>query len=509
MGVGKGIRLTGIWTKPRQYDLRIARALPIGLCLAGLAACTWFSFRLGQSFAFAGFLDLVLVVLAAMYGGFWQATIVSVLAIASLNYFFIPPIFSFENSPANWVALGAFEFTALVISRLSLRANLRAAEAVAGRRDMERLYETSRRILLLNVSGESSDHVTSMICEIFRLRSVQLFDAHSGVLYRSGEPTDPDSRTQNAYLRDADTFDQTAHVWYCVIRAGMKPVGALALSGTTMARPAATALASLCGIALERARALQRESSAQAARRTEQLRTAVLDAMAHQFKTPLTVARTASSGLLAVGGLTELQIELISTIDQQASKLEHLASRLLTAARLDSDDFRLQREPVLLSRLARTAVQRLEPQSDCERFRFSDSTAEEKPVLADRELMITSIGQLLDNAIKYSEPGSLIDVILTANEPAVLLTVRSKGLVIAVHERERVFERFYRAPETQHLPAGTGLGLSIVKKIVTAHRGNTWAEGEAGYGTLFHISMPSAPEAANEYAILQRQHSTY
>jgi len=467
------------------------------------------SFHLGQSFAFTGFLDLVLVVLAALYGGFWQATIVSVLAVASLNYFFIPPIFSFENSPANWVGLGAFEFTALVISRLSLRANLRAAEAVAGRRDMERLYETSRRILLLNVLGEPGDQVTSLIVEIFQLKSVQLFDAHSGVLYRSGEPIDPDPGTRDAYLRGADTFDQTTHTWCCVIRTGMKPVGSLALAGTTMARSAATALASLCGIAMERARALQRESGAHAARRTEQLRTAVLDAMAYQFKTPLTVARTASSGLLAVGGLTELQTELITVIDQQASKLEHLASRLLTAARLDSDDFRLQREPVLLSRLAQTAVQRLEQQSDCERFRFTNSRTEENPVLADPELMITSIGQLLDNAIKYSEPGSLIDVIVTTTAQDVLLTVRSRGLVIAAQDRERAFERFYRAPETQHLPAGTGLGLSIVKKIVTAHGGNTWAEGEAGYGTRFYISVPGAKETANEYAILQRQHSAH
>ena len=509
MSVGSGTRLTGIWTKPRQFNGKIARAVSTALCLAGLALCTWFSFRLGQSFAFTGFLDLVLVVLAALYGGFWQATVVSVLAVASLNYFFIPPIFSFENSPANWVALGAFEFTALVISRLSLRANQRAAEAVAGRRDMERLYETSRRILLLNVLGETGDHVTSLICETFHLKSVQLFDSHSGVFYRSGESTYPDPATQNAYLQDTDKYDSVAQTWYCVIRAGMKPVGGLALAGTAMARPAATALASLCGIALERARALQRESSAQAARRTEQLRTAVLDAMAHQFKTPLTVARTASSGLLAVGGLTELQTELITVIDQQAHKLEHLASRLLTAARLDSEEFRLQREPIMLSRLARSAIERLDQPSDHERFRLTCARAEEKPVLADRDLMITSISHLLDNAIKYSEPGSPIDIILAAREPDVVLTVRSKGLVIAAHNRERVFERFYRAPETQHLPAGTGLGLSIVKKIVTAHRGSTWAEGETGYGTRFYISLPAATDTAREYAILQRQHSAH
>jgi signal transduction histidine kinase len=73
----------------------------------------------------------------------------------------------------------------------------------------------------------------------------------------------------------------------------------------------------------------------------------------------------------------------------------------------------------------------------------------------------------------------------------VVLTVRNKGIVIAPQDRERLFERFYRAPQTQHVPAGTGLGLSIVKKIVASHQGSVWAEGVAGYGTSFSISLPA------------------
>ena len=502
-------RLTGISNLPRTFNANVACAVPSGLCLAGGIACTWLSFRFGQGFAFTGFLYLILVVLVALYGGFWQATVISVTAAACLNYFFVPPIFSFVNSPENWVALGAFEFTALVISRLSQRANLRAAEAIAGRRDVERLYETSRRILLLDNSGEPGAHVTSLIREVFELRAVQLFDARSGARHESGEAADAWQQTEDAYVRDADGYDADTLTWYCALRVGMKPVGGLALIGTSMTKQAAAALASLCGIALERARALQRESSAQAARETEQLRTAVLDALAHEFKTPLTVARTASSGLLAVGGLTELQGELITIIDQQASKLDHLASRLLTAARLDRTEFRLQCEPLMFSHLAATAVQRLEQESERERFRLSPPRANEHPILADRELMLTAVAQLVDNALKYSEPNSPIDITFRTSETEVLLAVRSKGLVISGKDRERVFERFYRAPETLHLPAGTGLGLSVLKKIVTAHRGNAWAEGEPGYGTSFFVSMPAAVELSDDYGFLQRQHTAH
>jgi len=464
--------------------------VPGGIALAGVAASTWVSFRLDQSFAFTGFLHLVIVVLAAVYGGFWQATFVSVIAATCLNYFFVPPIFSFVNSPANWVALCAFEFTALVISRLSLRARLEAIEAIARRHEMERLYETSRRILLLDHRSESGNQIASLIREMFELKAVRLFDALSGTTYQSGEaPAGAEQQARDAYFMAADSFDPATGAWYCVLRLGTRAVGGLALHDTRMTKLAATALASLSGVALERMRALQREARAEAARQTEQLRTAVLDALAHQFKTPLTVARTASSGLLALGGLSGLQTELVTVIDEQARTLDHVASRLLSAARLDSTEFKPKRESLLFSGLIQAAIGRLDQETDRERFRVSVPKPE-LPILADRELILTSIAQLMDNAIKYSEPGSPIEIMCAPKHTAVVLTVRNKGLVIAQQDRERVFERFYRAPETQHLPAGTGLGLSIVKKIVASHRGSVWAEGETGYGTSFSMSLP-------------------
>jgi|SRR5579872_946545 len=488
-------------TSPGQsVRLKLARAvvntlrpaLTTALCLAGVMLCTWVGFHFDQGFAFTGFLYLVPVVFAAMYGGFWQATLVSIAAATCLNYFFIPPVFSFENSPENWVALGAFEFTALVISRLSLREQLRAKEAIAGRRDMERLYQTSRQMLLLDSSGEPGALIPSLIREIFDLKAVLLFDALSGKTYRSGEMAlGMEQLTRAVNTLGTDTLDPESGTRYCVLRFATQPVGGLALRGSEISEPAASALASLAGVALEHFRTLQRESRAQAARQAEQLRTSVLDALAHQFKTPLTVARAASSGLLTAGGLTELQTELVTVIDRQATKLDDLASRLLGAAKLDTADFKPQWEPLLFSRLVGNAIQRLDQAADRERFHIY-APSEEVAILADRELVLTSIAQLLDNALKYSEPGSPIDVVVMVIDAEVVLTVRNKGLVVAAKDRERVFERFYRAPETQDLPSGTGLGLSIVKRIVEAHHGRVWAKGEANYGTLFSISLPTA-----------------
>ena len=464
---------------------------PCLLSLTGVCLCTWISFGLGLNLGAVGFLYLVFVVLVAVYGGFWQATLISVIAVACLDFFFDDPIFSFSvGRLSNWVALAAFEFTALVISRLSNRARLRELEAIAERGEAEQLYQTSRRILLLNSRGDSGQLLVSLIRELYNLRAVVLYDALSAGVYESGNPpADMALRTRDAYILDRNKFEPEERSWSCVLRLGAQPVGGLTLCGTDMSELAATALASLGAIALERARSLEKQYQAEAARRAEQSRTAVLDALAHQFKTPLTIIRTANSGLTVAGHLSEMQTELVSLVDQEARKLNDLASRLVGAPALESTEFEPQPEPLLLSRLMKAAIQELERTEDRDRFHVV-VPASEPAVFADRELILTALAQLIDNALKYSLPMSPIDVGLRLKETTVVLTIRSKGLVVADADRERIFDRFYRAPGAQSFTGGTGLGLSIVKTIATDHRGSVWAEGEAGYGTVFALSLP-------------------
>jgi two-component system sensor histidine kinase KdpD len=467
------------------------RFRPCILSFAAVLGITWATFHLDQNLATVGFLFLVCVVLAAVYGGFWQATLISIVSVACLDFFFDDPIFSFRvDRVTSWVQLGVFEFTAVVISQLSNRANTRAMEAVAERRDTARLYQIARRILLWDSQEGPGYMVASVVREVFDLRSVVLYDGLSASVYRSGEPElDVEQRARDAYLTDTDTHVAGANNWFCVLRLGVRPLGGLALCGTEMGPLTASAIASLGAIALERARSLERQSHADAARQAEQLRTAVLDALAHKFKTPLTVIRTASSGLPAAGGLSELQTELVSLIDQEARRLNDLASRLLGAPNLDSTEFAPQPEPLLLSRLMKAAVQEVDEPADRDRFRIA-APPQEPPVFADRELILTALAQLVDNALKYSQPSSPIDVGFFVKESAVVLTVRSQGLVVAQADRERIFERFYRAPGAQRFALGTGLGLSIVKTIAVDHHGHVWAEGEPNYGTRFSLSLP-------------------
>ena len=463
--------------------------------LCGLALFTWAAFHLSLNLASTGFLYLILVVLTAEYGGFLEATVTSVAAVVCLDYFFEAPIFAFSvGERTDWVAFAAFEFTALVISRLTLRARVKAVEATARHQDSERLYETARQVLLLDKTHKPGDFITSSILQVFRVRAVVLFDAISAETYSSGSVSqETEDRARAAYYCDTDRFDPWTRTWFVTLRLGGKPFGSLALSDPRMTSTVATALASLSAIVLERSRSFEREYRAEAARQAECLRSAVLDALAHEIKTPLTIIRTASSGLLAAGGLSDDKTELVALIDEQSTKLNDLASHLLSAARLDSTDFRPHQEPLLFSSLLKAAGKEFDQPHHRERFHLLQ-TDDEVPVFGDRRLIQRALVQLLDNALKYSVSESAIEMKVAVTDREVIAEIRNQGPAIAPADRERIFERFYRAPETNFGAPGTGLGLSIVKKIADAHRGRVWVEGNEREKTSFFLALPKEPE---------------
>jgi two-component system sensor histidine kinase KdpD len=440
-----------------------------------------------------GFLYLILVIAVAIRDGFWFATVTSVVSTLALNYFFAPPLFSFSVSdPANWVALVAFELTALVISRLSNTANDRTAEAIRERRDAERLYQASVRIFLLHRSQDPGDILASVIRESFDLGAVALFDAVSGNTYAAGEGTSSaGERARQAFSRESNEFDPASQSWFCVLRVDLRPEGGLALCGSPLPPLIANALASLCAVSFERFRSLERECRAEAVRQTEQLRAAVLDSLAHQIKTPVATIWAASSGLLALGGLSETQELLMSLLDEQSKKLSDIASQLIHTAKLDSSTLVPRREFLMLSDVVDETVQPLEAQT---RLRISYPT-EEMPVLADRKLISDALGQVVNNAFKYSVPGTPIDIGVELGGAQAKISVRNEGPVIPPSDHERIFEQFYRANPTGQGPPGSGLGLSITRRIVEAHEGRIWVESRAGV-TVFSIALPLAPRQA-------------
>ena len=481
-------------------------ALPwLCISLAVVAACTWLAFHFRLNLATMGFLYLILVIAAAMRAGFWFATVISVASVLCLNYFFAPPVFSLSiNDPANWVALVAFEVTALVISQLSNTATERTAEAIRERTDAERLYQVSLRMFLLNRSRDPGHTITTVIRESFDLESVVLFDALSSNTYRDGVSSREDAsameeRARRAFLRDSNEFDPVLESWFCVLRADLRPAGGLALCGRAVRPLIATALASLCATSMERFRSFEREYRAEAGRQAEQLRAAVLDTLAHQIKTPVATISAASSGLIALGGLSETQAMLLDVLDEQSRKLAGIAPQLLKTAKLDSSTLAPRRELLQLSDVVDETIHTLDPRGSGKRLRVSCPHSE-MPVLGDRKLISDALVQIVDNAFKYSAPGTPIDIRVEAGVGDSTISVRNQGPAIQASDRERIFERFYRANPLQEGPSGSGLGLSIVRRIVEAHEGRVWFESQAGM-TVFFLALPLAP---SEHAVAAR-----
>ena len=243
-------------------------------------------------------------------------------------------------------------------------------------------------------------------------------------------------------------------------------------------------------MALARSRSLEQETRAEAARQSEHLRAAVLDALAHAFKTPLTVIRAVSTGLLEAGSLNPQQSELVSLIDDESAQLNELATRLLQTARLEGAAIPERHGHCDIVQVARQTLDGFSKARQNRVLKFSSAVAAAE-VSASAELVSTALSQLIDNAIKYSRPASAIELSVTKGQAETVVAVHNMGPAICAADRERIFERFYRGSGTEHRAPGTGLGLSIAKKVAESHQGRIWVVSGETSGTTFFFALPS------------------
>jgi two-component system sensor histidine kinase KdpD len=437
-----------------------------------------------------GFLFLLIVVAEAILCGFWQATIVSVTAAACLDFFFYPPMLTLNiGDPQDWVALGAFELSALVVSRVSSREQRSSREATTQRTAMEQLYELSRSTLLINMHQAPGPQLAQLIQRIFLVESVAIFDANSGKSDAAGEwGEDERDLAKECYFLHADDEDPLTRTSMRVLRAGQSSVGAIAIRGS-LSSLVIDALASLAAITLDRCVSFEKESQIEAAHQSERLRAAVLDSLAHAVKTPLTAIQTATSGLREVGPLNDSQAQLVSLVEDESNQLSQLCTRLLQTAKLEADELSLHRDEIavtdLVSRVLREQSGRMG--SHPVEVTLPDSSL---TVRGDSELLSMALVQFLDNAAKYSFAGEKVKVAAWESHSEVMISVHNFGPPIPIADRERIFQRFYRSEGSKGMAGGTGIGLSTVKMAAEAHRGHAWVISDADQGTTFFLSLP-------------------
>lgn len=436
-------------------------------------------------------LFMLIVVPIALLCGFWQAVIVSLSAVLMHSFFTVrQPLSNTAADPANSVTLLVFVLVALVVSRLSARVTGHAREAESWGGQMRDLYEFTRRTLEMNLHLEPGPQLAELVYETFGLEAVAVFDAELHQVYPLGDwNEDPRELAQNVYYFGTSDDNPESGLGRRVVRLGAAPVGSLVVRGDTSPLTN-NAIASLIAIAFDRYRAFANENRIETERRTEQLRSTVLDSLAHAYKTPLTAIRAAASGLGEMGHLSEAQAELVALIDEQAGQLGNLTTRLLTTARLDAGEVTIHATPVGVAAMIEEVVASLGDRVAS--MKIAIDVPDERLVLhCDRQLMVMLLTQYIDNACKYSIFGVPITVRATRSRAEVIFSVHSRGPVIPINDRERIFDRYYRSNTHSNRAAGTGIGLSVAKRVALIHGGSVWVTSDEMDGTTFFAAIPA------------------
>jgi two-component system sensor histidine kinase KdpD len=231
----------------------------------------------------------------------------------------------------------------------------------------------------------------------------------------------------------------------------------------------------------------------EAERHSEQLRSALLDGLAHAFKTPLATIAVSSSGLLAVEELSTRQASLVGLINQEATRLSDLTTRLLRTSRLEASQIVLHEHVIDARALIQGALDECAFQLLSRNVDVSIAPEITK-VRCDSQLLTLALVQILDNAAKYGLQDSLVLISADRSGSNAVFRIHNEGSYIPPTERNIVFTRFYRSPSVEHRAPGTGLGLSVAKKAVEAHGGKISIESDAQTGTTFVITIPAATE---------------
>jgi two-component system sensor histidine kinase KdpD len=411
-----------------------------------------------------GVLYVFAVLPIAIVWGISLATVVSIASMLAFNYFFLPPTHTFRlRESENWFALAVYLSTAVVVSELATRARRRAAAAEQRERESALLAELATELLRGRELDEELGQIGSRAAEVLGVdgATIQL-----GASRRP--PPDASPLPLEAAGRSVGTLYISAHSDGNVsVRTRFLP-----------------ALSALLAVAVDRDR-LEREAlEAETLRRSDVVKTALLRAVSHDLRSPLTGIRT------AIGALRNPTLrlsdddrrELLETIDLDSDRLARLVGDLLDLSRLEAGAAGGAHEVWALDDLTHEAVDSLGARSHV------DVIGEAPLVDVDAGQIQRVIANLVENALRYSPPDAHVMVRITATRKEAIVRVVDKGPGLADDELERVFEPFYRRAADPR--SGAGLGLAIARGFAGANGGRLWAESRPGQGATFALALP-------------------
>ena len=470
------------------------QAVQLAAALALVAAITgvFHAFlAVNQTTAALAFLLAILAVSAIW--GMAVAVVMSVAAMLAFNFYFLPPIGTFTIAdPQNWVALGAFLLTAILGSKLSSRARREAEMADRRRREIERLYTFSQKLLGEGNVIQLMNAVPNFIVDTFEAGAAALFLPEKQKFYRSGLGAKQldEGRLRDAFSRDEPTTDASGGACFAPVRLGVRPIGSFGISGMPPSRQTLEAVGTMIGIAIERARNVELLGKAEADRQGERLKSALLDSITHDFRTPLTSIKASVTTLLSGGAEPPgVQKELLTVINEECDRLNHLVEEAAEMARLEAGEVELKLRPVEVREIVEATLAHLRKTLGTREIRLllPESLP---PVRADLERVREVLVHLVDNANHYSPADKPILISAEPSGNSVVISVADHGAGIEEIEQGIIFDKFYRGKDQRYLVQGTGMGLPIAKALVEAHGGTISVTSQLGHGSVFSFTLP-------------------
>jgi two-component system sensor histidine kinase KdpD len=483
----------------RSVRLRTVRSLLALVMVAGISLFFREALpRVNQTTVALSFLLAILAVSAVW--GMTVSVLMSLAAILSFNFFFLPPVGTLTVAdPQNWVALFAFLVTSTVGSRLSSRIRQEADIANRRRREIEHLYTFSQKLLGEGNVIQLMNAIPNHIVDSFETGAASLFLADKQKYYRSGYGTLQleEEQLRLAYEREEPYVDAVRGFCYGPVRLGMKSIGSFGISGAPLTRQTLEAVGTLLGIAIERTRAVEQLSRTEADRQSERLKSALLDSITHNFRTPLTSIKASVTALLSTRPPQgSQQRELLEIMNEECDRLNKLVEDASEMSRLEAGEIELEFRAVPVQELIDTAL------ATCKTSLTERNISVQVPagiplVRADLTRAKEVLVHLLENANLYSEKDQPIVVSAENNGNFVLFSVADHGPGIETMEQGLIFDKFYRGKGQRSVIQGTGMGLPISKAIVEAHGGTISVTSQLHHGSVFTFTLPVARAGAD------------
>jgi two-component system sensor histidine kinase KdpD len=414
-----------------------------------------------------GALYVLAVLPIAEIWGVYLAIPAAVASVLALYWFFLPPKHTFSLAESeNWLALVVYVVVAVVTSELAVRARRRATLAEQREREAAVLASIANSLLRGEPLADELERIAARVAEVLHV-------PHARIRLSESAATDDLASTPLAI--------------------GERSIGTLGIAGgreldANVTRRFLPALASLLAVAADRDE-LQREAlEAESLRRSDAVKTAVLRAVSHDLRSPLTAVR-AAAGTLSSRNLMltdEDRDALVETIDAESGRLDRLVADLLDLSRLQAG----AAEPVRALWSVEDLVGLAREDADADSLVVVELPESLPPVEVDAAQVRRVLANVVDNALHVSPPGSVVRVTAAADGDSVVIRVADEGPGFAPGERERVFAPFQRG----HASAayrGSGLGLAIARGFAEATGGRLWVE-QPERGAVIALSLPTA-----------------